>query len=76
MRYTRGVEAVGDVWDRLAELQIDKVEVQKDIPKKQLEDEGIDGIERENDFKRSRAEFRRDGDVADLRRKIGRSGPC
>ena len=33
----------GDMWDRLPELQIDKVAVRKDIPKKQLEAEDIDG---------------------------------
>ena len=43
MRYTRGVEAKGDMWDRLAELQIYKVAAQKDIPTKQLEDEEIAG---------------------------------
>ena len=43
MRYTRGVEAQVDMRDRLAELQIDKVALQKDIPSKQLEDEEIAG---------------------------------
>ena len=46
VRYTRGVEAQGDIWDRLAELQIDKASVQKDIPAKQLEDEEIFGEDR------------------------------
>ena len=40
MRYTRGVEAKGDMWDRLEELQIDKVAVQKDIPARKLSDVG------------------------------------
>ena len=31
VRYTRGVEVKGDMWDRIEELQIDKVAVQKDI---------------------------------------------
>ena len=43
MRYTRGLEAKGDMWGRLAELKIEKVAVQKDIPTKQLEDEEIAG---------------------------------
>ena len=33
----------GDMWDRLAELQIGKVAVRKDTPPKLLEDEAIDG---------------------------------
>ena len=33
----------GDAYDRLAELQIDKVAVQKDIHTKQLEDEATVG---------------------------------
>ena len=45
MRYTRGVEAKGDMRGRLAEFQIDKVEVKKDTPTKQLGDEEIDGEE-------------------------------
>ena len=43
MRYTRGVEVNGDMWDRPAELQIDKVAVRKDIPTNQLGDEEISG---------------------------------
>ena len=43
MRYTRGVESKGDIWDRLEELQIDKVSAQKDIPAKQLGVEEISG---------------------------------
>ena len=46
MRYTRGVEAKGDMRGRLAELQIDKVAAQIDIPTKQLEDEEIAGDSR------------------------------
>ena len=37
----------GDAYDRLEELQIDKVAVQKDISTKQLEDEATVGVERE-----------------------------
>ena len=37
----------GDAYDRLAELQIDKVEVRKDIPTKQLEADATVGAERE-----------------------------
>ena len=47
MRYTRGVELKGDAYDRLAELQIDKVAVQKDILLKQLGEAATD-LEREH----------------------------
>ena len=43
MRYTRGVETIGDMRGRLSELQLDKVAVQIDIPTMQLEDEEIAG---------------------------------
>ena len=43
MMYTRGVEATGDMWDRLSELKIDKVAVQRDTPAKKLEGEEIAG---------------------------------
>ena len=64
-----------DSYDRLAEFQIDKVSVQKDIPIKQLEDESTFGVERWSNFKRSWAELRIDGKVADLRRGVGLNGP-
>ena len=35
---------MGDMWDRLAELQVGKVEPQKDIPKNQLGEEAISGV--------------------------------
>ena len=75
MRYTQGVELKGDMWDRLAEFQIDKVAVQNDMPAKQLEDEGIVGEERDRNFRESWAEFWKDAKVADLRRQIRRNGP-
>ena len=37
----------GDAYDILEELQIDKLEVQKDIHTQQLEDEATVGVERE-----------------------------
>ena len=42
-RYTRGVEAKGDMPDRLAELQIDKVAERTDILTNQLEEGDIAG---------------------------------
>ena len=41
--YTRGVIEKGEGRGKLAELQIDKVAAQKEISKKQLEEEGIPG---------------------------------
>ena len=43
VRYTREVESEGDMRGRKGELQIDKVEGQKDFPKKNLEDAGAVG---------------------------------
>ena len=41
VKYTRGVVEKGDIWGKLAELQIDKVAAQKAILKKKLEEEDI-----------------------------------
>ena len=43
VRYTREVESEGDMRGRKGELQIDKVEGQKDFPKKNLENAGAVG---------------------------------
>ena len=40
MKYTRGIVEKEDIWEKLAELQIDKVAARKEILKKKLE-EGI-----------------------------------
>ena len=76
MRYTRGVEAKGDMRDRLEELQIDKVAAQKDTPAKQLEDGEIHGDLRSQLRRESWAEFWKDGKVIEVRRKIRRNDPC
>ena len=45
MKYTRGVVEKGEEWGKLSELQIDKVEVQKEIWKKQVGEEDMpDGL--------------------------------
>ena len=45
MKYTRGVIGKGEAWGELSELEIDKVAVQKEILKKQLEEGDIpDGL--------------------------------
>ena len=41
--YTRGVEANGDMWDMLAELQGDKAAAQQGILAKKLDSGGIAG---------------------------------
>ena len=75
MRYTRGVEAEGDTWDRLTELKIDKVAVRKGIPTKHLEDEEILEILEPNPGE-SWAELWKAARVIVARRKIRRNDPC
>ena len=36
MKYARGVVVKGDIWGKLAELEIDRVAVQKDILERKL----------------------------------------
>ena len=41
MKYGRGVVVKGELWDRVAELKIDRVEVRNDILERQLTDADI-----------------------------------
>ena len=61
MRYTRGIKLKGDQRERLSELQVDRIALQRDIPKHQIA---------EKDASEELKEYNR-GQVWETRRQMG-----